>query len=223
PLGKDEYEIVDPVDILTPLKKSGFWNKVVIARALHSMEVEINQLQKLSLSDPREQNKMDVDGEDGYNQFLKSFPPWWDGVNRFEHISSEDLMPAEWCTTCGLLDDSCRCKRYARLPNMEELPPSLLSPSLLEVEYSRVLNYGELVVIEEGKRVEGPMTRDLRRLRSSLIGFCGGEEDEKELVEMGEVGGGPFGGGEGGEGGRIAMAGVDRDKGAEKGEVGRIS
>ncbi|GKC65094.1 hypothetical protein Tco_1097692 [Tanacetum coccineum] len=302
PLGKDEYELVDPVDILTPLKKSGFWNKVVIARALHSMEVglldmpleklddvrrkklsertigfsgggamkhgimkhgvsrgrfpkanmargmkadgpgqnklvedkdpsemtqlknaagkrplegvnlflphggkvlvmiapqirhffkcpsateatvfkghvskiwknlrkshidlcqealtvhlstivyaEINQLQKLSLSDPREQ-KQDDDrcGEVWHtaitltlysrcNQFLKSFPPWWDGVNRkkncpcFEHISSEDLMPAEWCTTCGLLDDSCRCKRYARLPNMEELPPSLLSPSL---------------------------------------------------------------------------------------------
>ncbi|GJZ09658.1 MOR1-like protein [Tanacetum coccineum] len=28
PSGKDEYELVDPVDILTPLKKSGFWNKV---------------------------------------------------------------------------------------------------------------------------------------------------------------------------------------------------
>ncbi|GJZ10853.1 hypothetical protein Tco_0545612 [Tanacetum coccineum] len=34
-------------------------------------------------------------------------------------------------------------------------------------------------------------------LPPSPIGFCGGEEDEKELVEMGEVGGGPFGGGEG--------------------------
>ncbi|GJR76618.1 retrovirus-related pol polyprotein from transposon TNT 1-94 [Tanacetum coccineum] len=29
--------------------------------------------------------------------------------------------------------------------------------------------------------------------------FCGGEEDEKELLEMGEVGGSPFGGGKGGE------------------------
>lgn len=25
----DEYELVDPVDILTPLEKSGFWNGVV--------------------------------------------------------------------------------------------------------------------------------------------------------------------------------------------------
>nr|GFD16445.1 hypothetical protein [Tanacetum cinerariifolium] len=28
PLGEDEYELVDPVDILTPLEKSGFWNNV---------------------------------------------------------------------------------------------------------------------------------------------------------------------------------------------------
>ncbi|GKC47255.1 hypothetical protein Tco_1064977, partial [Tanacetum coccineum] len=97
--------------------------------------------------------------------------------------------------------------------------------------HSRVLNYGELVVMEEGNRVDGLMTRYLRRLRSSLntlnrvwvskqqwpnskweftwsrvarricgeerVGFCGGEEDEKELVEMREVGGGPFGRGEG--------------------------
>lgn len=25
----DEYELVDPVDILTPLEKSGFWDGVV--------------------------------------------------------------------------------------------------------------------------------------------------------------------------------------------------
>ncbi|GJS60379.1 hypothetical protein Tco_0655163 [Tanacetum coccineum] len=45
------------------------------------------------------------------------------------------------------------------------------------------------------------------------------EEDEKELVEMGEVGGGPFGEGEGG----TTVAGVDRDGNAEKEETGRIS
>ncbi|GJV64813.1 protein MOR1 isoform X1 [Tanacetum coccineum] len=28
PLGKDKYKLVDPVDILTPLEKTGFWNKV---------------------------------------------------------------------------------------------------------------------------------------------------------------------------------------------------
>ncbi|GKC14376.1 hypothetical protein Tco_1011158 [Tanacetum coccineum] len=33
--------------------------------------------------------------------------------------------------------------------------------------------------------------------------FCGGEEDEKELVDMGEVGGGPFSEGDGGEEGRL--------------------
>ncbi|GKC48494.1 hypothetical protein Tco_1071239 [Tanacetum coccineum] len=44
------------------------------------------------------------------------------------------------------------------------------------------------------------------------VEFCGGEEEEKELVKMGEVGEGPFGEGEGG----IAVAGVDRDKDAEK-------
>ncbi|GJT59076.1 hypothetical protein Tco_1002609 [Tanacetum coccineum] len=56
------------------------------------------------------------------------------------------------------------------------------------------------------------------------VKFCGGEEDEKELVEMGEVGEGPFGKGEGGERGRkgIAMAGVDRDRNVEKEETGRI-
>ncbi|GKD91477.1 hypothetical protein Tco_1366984, partial [Tanacetum coccineum] len=54
--------------------------------------------------------------------------------------------------------------------------------------------------------------------------FCGGEEDEKELVEMREVGEGPFGEGEGGERGRkgTAAAGVDRDRDAEKEETGRI-
>jgi len=31
----DEYELVDPVDILTPLEKSGFWNGVVCSFLLH--------------------------------------------------------------------------------------------------------------------------------------------------------------------------------------------
>lgn len=30
----DEYELVDPVDILTPLEKSGFWDGVVSARCV---------------------------------------------------------------------------------------------------------------------------------------------------------------------------------------------
>ncbi|GJZ86665.1 hypothetical protein Tco_0658275 [Tanacetum coccineum] len=45
------------------------------------------------------------------------------------------------------------------------------------------------------KKVEGYMVR-------FWVKFCGGEEDEKELLEMGEVGVVLFGGGEGGEGGR---------------------
>ncbi|GJV09931.1 hypothetical protein Tco_1351472 [Tanacetum coccineum] len=47
------------------------------------------------------------------------------------------------------------------------------------------------------------------------VEFCGGEEDEKELVEMGEVGEGPFGEVEGG----VVVAGVDRDGNAEKEET----
>ncbi|GKC15185.1 hypothetical protein Tco_1011967 [Tanacetum coccineum] len=87
----------------------------------------------MSSSDPKEQNKNDIDGEDGYNQFRKSFPPWWHADDYFEHPSfSEELMPAEWCTTCGLLDDSCRCKRLARLPNME-LSPSRFSSSCFKI------------------------------------------------------------------------------------------
>jgi len=31
----DEYELVDPVDILTPLEKSGFWDGVVSSSLLH--------------------------------------------------------------------------------------------------------------------------------------------------------------------------------------------
>ena len=38
-LEKDGYKLVDPVDILTPLEKSEFWNKLVSPRALHFMEV----------------------------------------------------------------------------------------------------------------------------------------------------------------------------------------
>jgi hypothetical protein len=30
----DEYELVDPVDILTPLEKSGFWDGVVSVLSL---------------------------------------------------------------------------------------------------------------------------------------------------------------------------------------------
>lgn len=35
----DEYELVDPVDILTPLEKSGFWNGVVGASYLCIVEI----------------------------------------------------------------------------------------------------------------------------------------------------------------------------------------
>nr|GEW65947.1 hypothetical protein [Tanacetum cinerariifolium] len=52
--------------------------------------------------------------------------------------------------------------------------------------------------------------------------FSKGEEDEKELVEMGEVGEVPFGKGEGDERGSTAVARVDRDRDAEKEETGRI-
>lgn len=31
PMEFDEYDLVDPVDILTPLEKSGFWDGVVCA------------------------------------------------------------------------------------------------------------------------------------------------------------------------------------------------
>nr|GEV52368.1 hypothetical protein [Tanacetum cinerariifolium] len=70
-----------------------------------------------------------------------------------------------------------------------------------ENELSRVLNYGEEIVIEDENRLEGPMMRDLIRLRF-WVEFCGGEEDKKELLEMGEVEVVLFGGGEGDEGGR---------------------
>ncbi|GJV06764.1 hypothetical protein Tco_1344420 [Tanacetum coccineum] len=70
-----------------------------------------------------------------------------------------------------------------------------------------------------------------------------GKEDEKELVKMGEVGEGPFGEGEGEDFFKddmrimkrnkkfkredlnmcTAVAGVDRDRDAEKEETGRIS
>ncbi|GJW26141.1 hypothetical protein Tco_0039952 [Tanacetum coccineum] len=102
------------------------------------------------------------------------------------------------------------------------------------IKHSKMVNYGEEVVIEEGKCVEGPMMIDLIRLRSSLSGGIHGKvggkglmaliacwrgkEDDKELVVMGEVGG-PM---------RwrrwcTAVAGVDRDRDAEKEETGRIS
>ncbi|GJX78607.1 hypothetical protein Tco_0326756 [Tanacetum coccineum] len=44
------------------------------------------------------------------------------------------------------------------------------------------------------KKVEGYMVR-------FWVEFCGGKEDERELLEMGEVGVVLFGRGEGGEGG----------------------
>ncbi|GJV87036.1 hypothetical protein Tco_1530974 [Tanacetum coccineum] len=53
-------------------------------------------------------------------------------------------------------------------------------------EFSRVLNYGE-----EGEFVGW-----------FWVEFCGGEEDERELLKMGQVVVVLFGGGEGGEGGR---------------------
>ncbi|GJY66430.1 zf-CCHC domain-containing protein [Tanacetum coccineum] len=67
--------------------------------------------------------------------------------------------------------------------------------------------------INEGNVVFGSNTK------SKIIGKD--EEDEKELVEMGEVGEGPFGEGEGGERGRkgTVVAGVDRDRDAEKEEI----
>ncbi|GJX00548.1 integrase, catalytic region, zinc finger, CCHC-type containing protein [Tanacetum coccineum] len=56
---------------------------------------------------------------------------------------------------------------------------------------------------------------DLKKVDGYMVRV---EEDDKELVEMGEVGEGPFGEGEGG----IAVSGVDRDRDAEKEEIGRI-
>ncbi|GKB52507.1 hypothetical protein Tco_0903260, partial [Tanacetum coccineum] len=82
----------------------------------------------MSLSDSKEQNKKDIDGEDGYNQFQKSSPAWC-AADYFERLSPEERMAEvrpyqEWvishtCTTCGVLDYWCRCKRWARLQNME--------------------------------------------------------------------------------------------------------
>jgi len=43
----DEYELVDPVDILTPLEKSGFWDGVVSSSLLHlslSLSLSLNTL-----------------------------------------------------------------------------------------------------------------------------------------------------------------------------------
>nr|GEU44529.1 hypothetical protein [Tanacetum cinerariifolium] len=63
-----------------------------------------------------------------YNQFQKSSPAWC-AADYFERFSPELRMAEvrpyqEWvishtCTTCGVLDYWCRCKRWARLQNME--------------------------------------------------------------------------------------------------------
>ncbi|GKA22001.1 hypothetical protein Tco_0707963 [Tanacetum coccineum] len=65
------------------------------------------------------------------------------------------------------------------------------------------------------KKVEGYMVR--WEVKDLWLQFLV-EEDERELLEMEEVGVVQFGGGEGG----IAVAGVDRDRYAEKEETGRI-
>ncbi|GJY14629.1 protein MOR1 isoform X1 [Tanacetum coccineum] len=108
----------DPSEITSQLKNAA-WKEPL---------EEINQLQKLSLSDSKEQNKKDIDGEDGYNQFQKSSPAWC-AADYFERLSPEERMAEvrpyqEWvishtCTTCGVLDYWCRCKRWVRLQNME--------------------------------------------------------------------------------------------------------
>ncbi|GJS07319.1 peroxidase 27-like protein [Tanacetum coccineum] len=84
----------------------------------------------------------------------------------------------------------------------------------------------------------GVLTGNAGEIRRTFE-FCGGEEDEKELVEMGEVGEGPFGEGKGEDFFEddmrimkrkekfrredlnicIAVAGVDRDRDAEKEET----
>nr|GEW62445.1 retrotransposon protein, putative, unclassified [Tanacetum cinerariifolium] len=56
---------------------------------------------------------------------------------------------------------------------------------------------------------------DIKKVKGYMVR---GEEDEKGLLEMGEVGEGPFGKGEGG----TAVARVDRDRDAGKEEAGRI-
>ncbi|GJS79102.1 hypothetical protein Tco_0728983 [Tanacetum coccineum] len=80
---------------------------------------------------------------------------------------------------------------------------------------SRDRSYEIIATKQEGEGIHGEVG----------VEFYGGEEDGEELVEMGEVGGGPFGKGEGGEGGRknIAVARVDRNMGAGKEETRRIS
>nr|GEV69432.1 hypothetical protein [Tanacetum cinerariifolium] len=55
----------------------------------------------------------------------------------------------------------------------------------------------------------------LRNVGVGGVEFYEGEEDEKELVEIGDVGEVPFGEGEGG----TAVAGVDRDMDDEKEET----
>ncbi|GKB74217.1 hypothetical protein Tco_0935629 [Tanacetum coccineum] len=143
-----------------------------------------------------------------------------------------EVLDSEYECSSLALDREERRDEKKRLDHLKQDQTMLVIKSFSErKKHSRVLNYGELVVMEEGNRVDGLMTRYLRRLRSSLntlnrvrvskqqwpnfkweftwyrvarricgeekVGFYGGEEDEKELVEMGEVGGGPFGRGEG--------------------------
>ncbi|GJW92151.1 hypothetical protein Tco_0169704 [Tanacetum coccineum] len=76
---------------------------------------------------------------------------------------------------------------------------SMMNPSqdISELELLRVVNYGKEVVIEDGILCEG------RGIYGEVgVEFCGGEEDKRELFEIGEVGLVLFGGGEGGEGKR---------------------
>nr|GEW55517.1 hypothetical protein [Tanacetum cinerariifolium] len=102
-----EHKDVEPCEITSQLKNAT-WKEPL---------KEINQLQKMSLSDSKEQNKNDIDGEDGYNQFQKSSPAWC-AADYFERFSPELRMAEvrpyqEWvishtCTTCGVLDYWCR-------------------------------------------------------------------------------------------------------------------
>lgn len=47
PQAIDEYELVDPIDILTPLEKSGFWDGVVslsLSLSIYQIRISVDVL-----------------------------------------------------------------------------------------------------------------------------------------------------------------------------------
>ncbi|GKA84218.1 hypothetical protein Tco_0805813 [Tanacetum coccineum] len=68
-----------------------------------------------------------------------------------------------------------------------------------DLELSRVPNY-DFGFPSNNEKIQNESLLDLKKVED--IWFCGGEEDERELFEIGEVGVVLFGGGEGGDRGR---------------------